>query len=318
MANTAISAGPGTSPGVGGTLPPEVRISYAATLLRAAMPRLIHAQFCTDMPIPQHQGTTMQMRRFENLAPATNPLQEGVTPAGNVPTVSQVTVSVKQYGDYVLCTDVATWVLIDNTMVEINKRLGFQSSQTIDVLLRAGMILGTNVLYANNRVSRVTVAAGDNFTNVEIKKAARTLETASVEPYEDDCYVGIIHPYTKYDFMSITEWLAVKEYSDRSDLYKGEVGELYSVRFVKSPMATPIKAAGAAGIDVWPTLIFGRDAFAKSAVDGHSLENIIHPPGSAGAADALNQRSTSGWKITLGVTITNQTFVVRVEHAATA
>ncbi len=95
---TTLVFGPGTTPGSGGSLPNEVRIAYQNRLLKAARPNLIHAQFCDDNPIPKGTGTTMQMRRFELLTPATTALTEGVTPGGNTLTVNAVTVSVAQYG----------------------------------------------------------------------------------------------------------------------------------------------------------------------------------------------------------------------------
>jgi len=315
---TQVVYGPGTTPGVGGTLPAEVRQAYSAMLLKAARPLLVHAQFCDDQPIPARQGKTMQMRRFELLAPATTPLQEGVTPAGNTPIVSQVTVSVQQYGDYVQVSDVASWTTIDNVLSETADLLGEQSGQTFDVLARTFMNAGTNVLYANGRTSRITVAAGDNMTSVEIKKATRTMSTASVTRFADQCYVMIVHPFTTYNIQSISEWLAAKQYSDVKDLYMGETGELYRMRFVESPLAAIIQGAGAAGIDIYQSLAFGKRAFAKSNLEGHNLENIVHPPGSAGSADPLNQRQTSGWKGTFGGTIQNQLYVLRIEHAATA
>jgi N4-gp56 family major capsid protein len=172
------------------------------------------------------------------------------------------------------------------------------------------------VLYANGRTTRTSVTSSDKLTAAEIKKAVRTLEKSYVMPINGD-YVGIVSPDTKYDIMSISEWLAVKEYSTPKDLYAGELGSLYGVRFVESPLAKVFAGAGSGGIDVHGTLIFGSMAFVKTEIGGESLQNIIKPLGSAGAADPLNQRATSGWKSTFGGAIANQNFILRVEHAVT-
>jgi N4-gp56 family major capsid protein len=48
------------------------------------------------------------------------------------------------------------------------------------------------------------------------------------------------------------------------------------------------------------------------------MKNIIKPLGSAGSADPLDQRQTSGWKATHAVTRLNEAFAVRIEHAVSA
>ncbi|MEO7899631.1 MAG: N4-gp56 family major capsid protein, partial [Capsulimonas sp.] len=286
--------GPGTTPGAGGSLPAEVRIAYDRRLLKAARPNLIHAQFANDRPIDKNAGTTMQMRRFELLAPATSPLSEGVTPTGNNLTVTPVTVGIAQYGDFIQVSDVLTWSAIDPILTQAADILGFQAGQTIDQLARDFMASGTNVIYATGKTARNLVTSTDKFTSAEIKKAVRTLEKSFTMPINGD-YVGIVSPDAKYDIMSIPEWLAVKEYSTPKDLYEGELGSLYGVRFVESPLAKFFTGAGAGGIDVHATLIFGSMAFVKTEIGGESLSNIIKPLGSAGAADPLNQRATSGY-----------------------
>lgn len=314
MATTEVF-GAGTTPGAGGSLPAEVRQAYDARLLKAARPILIHAQFCDDRPIPKNVGTTMNMRRFELLSVATTALTEGITPVGNKLVVTNVPVSVAQYGDFVQVSDVLTWSAIDPILTEAADVLGFQSGQTLDQLSASFMTIGTQVVYAGGQTARANITSTNKLGAVEIKKAVRTLEKAYVKPYDGKNYIGIVSPDTKYDIMSINEWLAVKEYSDRDDLYQGELGTLYGVRFVESPLAVVFAGAGSGGIDVHATMVFGAMAFVKTAISGENLQNIVKPLGSAGTADPLNQRATSGWKATYGGVIANQNFAVRVENA---
>jgi len=69
---------------------------------------------------------------------------------------------------------------------------------------------------------------------------------------------------------------------------------------------------------VYGTLIFGKNAYAQTRISGESLKNIVKPLGSAGSADALDQRSTSGWKATFVTTRLNENFCVRIEHAVSS
>lgn len=75
--------------------------------------------------------------------------------------------------------------------------------------------------------------------------------------------------------------------------------------------------AGAGGRDVYSTLILGDNAYGVTEVSGGGLEHIFKPLGSAGAADPLNQRCTSGWKATQTAVILVDEFMRRIETAST-
>jgi len=75
--------------------------------------------------------------------------------------------------------------------------------------------------------------------------------------------------------------------------------------------------AGAKGRDVYSTLILGEDAYGITEVTGGGLENIVKQLGSAGTADPLNQRATTGWKATKVAEILVENYMVRIETAST-
>ncbi len=80
----------------------------------------------------------------------------------------------------------------------------------------------------------------------------------------------------------------------------------------------PTVGAGAAGIPVFGTLVYGRDFAACVDLEsgGRNVQVIIKPLGSSGAEDPLNQRQTMGWKIKgFTATILQDAFGVRIEHA---
>lgn len=75
--------------------------------------------------------------------------------------------------------------------------------------------------------------------------------------------------------------------------------------------------AGAAGCDVYSTLVLGSNAYGVTMIEGGGLENIIKQLGSGGTSDPLNQKATCGWKSTKTAEILTQTFMIRVETAST-
>lgn len=74
--------------------------------------------------------------------------------------------------------------------------------------------------------------------------------------------------------------------------------------------------AGAKGRAVYSTLIVGKDAYGTTDVEGGGLEFIVKQLGSAGTADPLNQRATTGWKATKTAKILTDTFILRIETAS--
>jgi len=74
------------------------------------------------------------------------------------------------------------------------------------------------------------------------------------------------------------------------------------------------------GLDIHATLVFGADAYGVVDVMGQgALTTIIKTPGSAGAADPLDQRGTVGAKVAAyAAAILNPLWLVRIEHAVSA
>lgn len=70
---------------------------------------------------------------------------------------------------------------------------------------------------------------------------------------------------------------------------------------------------GAGGGAVFGNLIFGKNAYGVTEIEGDGAETIIKPKGSAGTADPLNQRSTVGWKAIKTAEILVDFYMMRVE-----
>lgn len=76
--------------------------------------------------------------------------------------------------------------------------------------------------------------------------------------------------------------------------------------------------AGAEGVDVYATLIFGENAYGTTSLADGGLEHIVKQLGSAGSSDPLNQRATVGWKATKVTVRLVEAFMIRLETAASA
>ncbi len=315
-------------------VPAEVNNFYDRTLLYRAIPLFVHTRWAQIRDIPRKAGTlTIKFRRYGNLGAATTPLTEGITPVGSQLSVTDITATVAQYGDFITVSDVLDFESQDPVLMEAAEILGDQMGDTLDQLTRDVINAGTNVYYAGSgHTSRIQVAAGELITLTLVQKAVRLLAnnkarrmTKMVDATTgygttplNASYIGIVHPNTTYDLKNLTGWVSVEKYASTRGLMDGEVGKLDEVRFVESTNAKVFTGLGAAGIDVYSTLIFGSDAYGTTRISGEAVKNIVKPLGSAGTADPLDQRATSGWKATFVAKILNDAFMVRIEHAVSA
>lgn len=228
----------------GNNLTPEMKKYYDRALIRFAKPKLVHAEYGQQKPIPSGSGKTIEFRRFSPLPKALTPLTEGVTPKGNKLNVTTVESTVEQYGDYVTMSDMLTLTAVDSVISETQNVLGDQAGRTLDTVIREKINAGTNVQYGNGKADRNLLKGGEteysdnDYLNVAtVKRAVATLKRNNAAPFKDGCYVAIIHPDVANDLTNDPEWKAVKQNVDPKDWYKGEIGRIHGVAFIESTEA---------------------------------------------------------------------------------
>jgi len=296
----------------------ENKTFYDRLLLERMLPDLVYSDYGQKRPAPKHEGDTINFRKMNSLAVATTPLTEGVMPAGNALNMSQITATVSQYGDFVLMSDKIDLIAIDPVLTEAVTVLAEQAALTIDTVNRDVITAGTNLQYAGGKASRILTTQTDILTGTEIKKAVRTLRRNNAKPIKDGDFIGIIGPDAEFDLMSDAMWVDTAKYQNQMQLFKGELGKLYGVRFVRTSNAKKFVGAGASGADIYGTLIIGKDAYGLIDIAGSGKpESIVKAAGSAGTGDALNQVSSAGWKCLFTAKIINDLAMVKIEHAAT-
>lgn len=287
----------------------EMKTYYSDYLIDNAEPKLVHDQFGQKHPIPKNGGKTIEFRKYNPLPKNLTPLTEGVTPDGKKLTVTKVEATVKQYGDFVELSDQLLLTAIDNNLVQATKLLGNQAGATLDTITREVLNGGTNVVYAGGVASRNALTEESKLTVQDIKKAVRALKTQNAEKIGDS-FVGIIHPDVAFDLTNDPEWKDVKQY-DPADWYAGEIGKIAGVRFVETTEAKIFDGG------VYSTLILGDNAYGVTEVEGGGLQHITKQLGSAGTADPLDQRATTGWKATKVAERLVEQFMVRIESKST-
>lgn len=213
-------------------------------VLQVAKADLIHSQFGQKVTIPKGKGKTVAWDKMSPLPKATTPLTEGITPEGVALNISRITGEPLQYGSYVSTTDEFEYFTPDPSpeVLRINEKLGDNAGETLDYLTARVLSTGTNVQYPNGKTARASLDDNDVLTVMEIRKAVRTLKGNKAKTLKGGRYVAIIHTDIAHDLMSDPDWKAPHQYVDTKQIYAGEIGELYGVRFVESSDA--IKFSG--------------------------------------------------------------------------
>ena len=311
-------------------LTPEMKTYYDMRLIDEASAALVHDQFGQKRPIPANGGKTIEFRKFAPLAKALTPITEGVTPDGKSLSVSTITATVSQYGDYITQSDVLELTALDNTILEATKLLGKQAGLTLDTVTRNVITGGTNVTYCPKVSAAGAETAVTKRTDLDLtaKLTVKVIQKVVAKlrgqnaPTIGGKYVAIIHPYVAYDLMRDPEWIDAHKYANPDNLYVGELGEIAGVRFVDSTEAkiwndSTCPSDGSTGhYSVYSTLFLGEGAYGVTEITGGGLQTIIKQKGSAGTADPLDQRSSVGWKAIKTAEILIPNYLVRVESCS--
>ena len=315
-ANATVASGSMGAGPVNSDLSPENKTFYDMALIQEASAQLVHDQFGVKKPIPANGGKTIEFRKFVSYGKALTPLQEGVTPQGKAVKVEAITSTVDQYGDYTMLTDVLDLTAIDNVVLETTKNHGRQAGMTLDTVTRDVLHSGTNVTYCGDGTSRKTLTKDDQLTVDTIMQVVAKLRSMNA-PTINGKYVAIIHPYVAYDLMRDPEWIDAHKYTNSTNLYEGEIGEIAGVRFVQTSEAKIYTGDSCpTGLAVFGTLFLADGAYGVTEITGGGLQTIVKQKGSAGTADPLDQRSTVGCKAIKTAEILIQDYIVRVESCS--
>jgi N4-gp56 family major capsid protein len=316
-------------------IPAEVNNFYDRTLLERAVALFVHTRWAQIRDIPKNVGTkTIKFRRYGNLTAATTPLQEGVTPTGSQLSVTDITATVAQYGDYVTVSDVLTWESEDAVLMEAAEIMGDQSGDTLDQLTRDILNAGTGAVYSGaGNTATADVAAGDVITLANLDSVIATLKANNAKKITRQvnastgyntspikaAFISIVHPVIAVRIRTLavaaSMWTPVEKYASQSGVMEGEIGSYDDIRFIETNNAKVKTGQGTGNIDVYCTLVLAANAYGITRISGEALKNIIKPLGSGGTADPLDQRATSGWKGTFVAKILNENFLQRIESA---
>lgn len=278
---------------------------------------IVFGEGAKKQTLPVNSGTTVTFNRYSQMAVATTALTEGTNPSNSVPTGTQVTATIAQYGGVLPVTDLLFVTSIDRAAKEKTDLAAQWMAETLDTLNRDELFTGATVQLANGRAALSAITSTDVLTSTEIRKARRTLKKNNAMPYEDGAYLGKVGPDTSFDLVNDSVWLAVSEYGDsaKSAIFNQEIGKLFGVRFLE---ATSNQKNESSTVTVYSNFIHGKEAF--GCVDLDSLPNglIVKQSSDGDTSNPLSLFMTIGWKAAYAVKTLNANWLIDIKSAASA
>lgn len=311
----------------------------AVDMLSHAEPVSVLSKFGLSKPLPKNKTDTIKYRRPVPFAALETNLAEGVTPTPGGLTYEDVTVQMLQWGDLYGITDKIEDMHEDPVLKDMTMLCGEQAQKTLERTIWNKIKAGTTVYYANGAArNAVNTAVSIN----DVRKAVRYLQSmkgkkitkmlsGSVEvgttPIEA-AYVAFTHTDMQADIRNLAGFTPVAEYGSRQPLCAEEFGSVEDVRFITSPELLPfldaggldgdaVVSTGGTNADVYPIVVVAQEAYGLVPLKGAgAITPTVLNPGSIDKSDPLGQRGYVGWKAYFNATILNQTWIVRLECAA--
>lgn len=311
----------------------------AKEMLAHAEPILCLNKFGMAKPMPKNKANVVKFRRPVPLAVATTPLTEGSPPTAKALTYEDVTVTLHQYGDVVEITDVVHDLAEDPVLKDAAMMCGEQAAETIETLTWGVLQGGTNVFYANgsarNAVNTVITLNKQRAITRQLKanrgKKVTSMLSSSVKFNTEAvaaAFIAFAHTDLESDIRGLAGFTPTEQYGSMKAL-PYEIGKVEDVRYILTPVLSSVAdAGGAAGsmvsttgasADVYPVVYVAKDAYGHVALKGaEAMSPTIINPGQLDKSDPLGQKGMVGWKTYHKAFIANQSWMCRLECAATA
>lgn len=296
-------------------LTPEVMTYYEKVFLARAEYELVMKEGAQTRTHATGQGRTVNFTRYNPLTIITSPLGEASNPITCPINASTVAMTLSEYGLTTTHGKLLSLVSIDSGLKEKIELVGQNMGETLDQLTRAELQNGTSFYGNNHSVS--TFTAGDTLDACDIRLIVKQLELNKARPYTDGLFIGKTDPISKYNLIGDTTWVNAKTYSDVRDLYNGEMGELYQVRWLLNKnvsSGTEATSTASSGVIRYYSYVHGRDSFGVYDL-AQDKPKLYVLPNQVDSNSPVGRVSYISWAGSFATKILNSNWVITARFA---
>lgn len=248
-------------------------VYYERTAIENLKGKTVTYLMAERRPIPKMNGKTMQFYENSILGPKTTPVSEG-TPGAPSPHAGSVTgtVSISQYGDYMLFSDLVEMTAISKVREEQAEELGFQAARTVDTINYTQLDTTAAAVTAARIDLADSSAVAEYFSASVALRAKASLESVDAKPKSGSLFGGIFHPLQKYDYLNDNTAGGVRDilkYNDFGSLKSGlnDNFTLDGVYWISSTLVPTTANYGGGGQTAYHAYVFGKNSFFCTSLD---------------------------------------------------
>ena len=321
----------------------DIESLIADDLLPLTQNRLVVYPLGEPKKMPKGRGTTYTKVRFNRLALPFASLAEAVPQAGTAMTVSEVTVTVQQWGGLVLLSDRATYTIKHDTLAKARELISIQAAETLERNTFNTMLGFTQVNTANAVGNRASLAAGNVLSLADLERTVAQLSNLGayewdgmegvnprVDAHRDadamarkmpsPHYILVAHRFVASDLRMQANFVQASAYSDVNKLYNSEFGQWAGCRVVASNMVpfftgsalitgTPGTAGALATFATYNIIVTESDPMKQYETVIHQISGSISVTGPNGSISVVLPASSNTYSVYIGTTSTTVTFL---------
>ena len=320
---------------------PRVGIYLVPKMLANAMPVLVLEKIGPKItPLPKNKGEQLKWRRPVPISVSTETLTEGVTPASSNFSYETISDTIEEYGKHVYFTDKIALLHEDPVAADIAKELGKNAANTKELVNWQTIRAGTQVIYSGTATTRATV---EDVVLLDQIRAAYTLLKANharkitkkINPSQNYAteavaasFAAVGSSYLEPDIRDMDTFTPCEKYGQASQLCDEELGKVEEVRVILSPELEPFYGAGSAtttgvrsrdgsNVDVFSLIVVGEESWGITPLSGSDAVQMAMEAPKPSKDDPHGQRGFASYTMWYCSTILNQSWMVRIECAAT-
>ncbi len=296
-----------------------------ANLVQAALDRQVrgalrHATQLRMLPDvrpaqPNMPGSSVNIYKYSDLAPATTPLNETTDPdAVALGNPVAVNVPLNEYGLAAIETIRLDRFSFSDIAPYRSDQIAYNMRDSMDVLVREIISAGTSVLYANTTVggaraaSTAALTAAHVIHTADVRYIVAKLRGNAAQGRMGELYYAGVHPDVSHDLraeIGSGGWQDLHKYAAPDVFWPGVIGVYEGAFFVESARMKN-GTSGAAGAKNHMSIFAGSGAVAEAVSKEPGVEVGIVP-------DKLNRFLPIGWHGILGWAIFRNEALYRLE-----
>lgn len=256
-------------------------------LLELAQYKCVMKAICDKSSMRTGNGKTAYMYRYKRFQLPTAQLTEGTTPTEfNTFELAEVTVTMEQFGDFVILSDVIGLTTLHPVFQIAAELLADEAARLMDLEIQKVMLAGTNRAYGDLTVtSRASVQSTMKATSPVIGTLTARLQRQGIPSWgkasfgtkespasgggiDGGAFLAICGPEVLKDIQEDSTFISVAQFSNAKALVDGVVGKWKGMQWVMTNFIPCYQILGNTTAAVTTANAFGTGTPVVTAVDG--------------------------------------------------